>query len=116
MTEREAADATALEAPATVGALVHALAAMLTAAHVPEARAEARDLVAALLDHPRFWPSMHRGEPVDEAFVASARRAATTRARGAPFAYAVGRASFRHLTLDVDERVLIPRQETEVLV
>jgi release factor glutamine methyltransferase len=33
-----------------------------------------------------------------------------------PFAYAVGRASFRHLTLQVDERVLIPRQETEVLV
>jgi release factor glutamine methyltransferase len=28
----------------------------------------------------------------------------------------VGRAAFRHLTLDVDERVLIPRQETEVLV
>jgi release factor glutamine methyltransferase len=38
------------------------------------------------------------------------------RAAGAPFAYAVGRAAFRHLTLDVDERVLIPRQETEVLV
>jgi release factor glutamine methyltransferase len=31
-------------------------------------------------------------------------------------AYAVGRAAFRHLTLDVDERVLIPRPETEVLV
>jgi release factor glutamine methyltransferase len=31
-------------------------------------------------------------------------------------AYAVGRASFRHLTLEVDERVLIPRVETEVLV
>jgi release factor glutamine methyltransferase len=28
----------------------------------------------------------------------------------------VGRASFRHLTLEVDERVLIPRVETEVLV
>jgi release factor glutamine methyltransferase len=28
----------------------------------------------------------------------------------------VGRAAFRHLTLDVDERVLIPRQETEMLV
>jgi len=28
----------------------------------------------------------------------------------------VGRASFRHLTLDVDERVLIPRPETEHLV
>jgi release factor glutamine methyltransferase len=47
---------------------------------------------------------------------AAAHRAAARRARGAPFAYAVGRAAFRHLTLDVDERVLIPRQETEVLV
>ena len=28
----------------------------------------------------------------------------------------MGRAAFRHLTLDVDERVLIPRQETEGLV
>src|SRR5206468_3396450 len=35
---------------------------------------------------------------------------------GAPLAYAVGRASFRNLTLDVDERVLIPRPETEQLV
>ena len=33
-----------------------------------------------------------------------------------PFAYAVGRAAFRHLTLAVSERVLIPRQETEQLV
>jgi release factor glutamine methyltransferase len=33
-----------------------------------------------------------------------------------PFAYAVGRAAFRHLTLSVDEHVLIPRQETEMLV
>ncbi len=113
MSER---DATMTDAPTTVGALVHALTDALEDAHVPEARTEARDLVAALLDQPRFWPSMHRDEPVDEAFVAIARRAAATRARGAPFAYAVGRASFRHLTLDVDERVLIPRQETEVLV
>jgi release factor glutamine methyltransferase len=38
------------------------------------------------------------------------------RATGMPFAYAVRRAAFRHLTLNVDERVLIPRQETELLV
>lgn len=30
--------------------------------------------------------------------------------------YAIGRASFRHLTLAVDRRVLIPRPETELLV
>ncbi|MGZ8492198.1 MAG: hypothetical protein ACXWZS_08350, partial [Gemmatirosa sp.] len=78
------------DAPTTMGALVQALTAALEDAHVPEASVEARDLVAALLDQPRFWPSLHRHEPVDAAFVALARRAATTRARGAPFAYAVG--------------------------
>src|SRR5207237_808935 len=54
--------------------------------------------------------------PADATLRAAARRAADKRAAGAPFAYAAGRAAFRHLTLDVDERVLIPRQETEVLV
>ncbi len=102
--------------PPTVGALVEAIAPVLAHAGVAEARAEARDLVAALSDQPRSWPALHRDAPADPELVAAARRAAEKRARGAPFAYAVGRASFRHLTLDVDERVLIPRQETEVLV
>jgi release factor glutamine methyltransferase len=102
--------------PPTIGALVDALAPVLAHAGLAEARAEARDLVAALADQPRFWPTVHRDEPADGALVAAAARAAEKRARGAPFAYAVGRAAFRHLTLDVDERVLIPRQETEVLV
>ncbi len=101
---------------ATVGALVDALAPVLAHGGVVDARAEARDLVAALADQPRFWPTVNRDEPADPALVAAAARAAEKRVRGAPFAYAVGRAAFRHLTLDVDERVLIPRQETEVLV
>ena len=102
--------------PSTVGTLVDAVTGRLAAAHVPDPRLEARDLVAALLDQPRFWPSAHRDAPVDAALAAQAARAAERRASGAPFAYAVGRAAFRHLVLDVDERVLIPRQETEVLV
>jgi release factor glutamine methyltransferase len=48
--------------------------------------------------------------------VMAAQSAAVRRASGMPFAYAVRRAAFRHLTLIVDERVLIPRQETEHLV
>ncbi len=36
--------------------------------------------------------------------------------RGAPFAYAVGRVSFRSLDLAIDPRALIPRPETEGLV
>ena len=100
----------------TVQAAVARLAATLAAAGVAEPRHEARDLVAAVLDVPRFWPSANRDVDLDGALWQQAERAAARRARGAPFAYAVGRAAFRHLTLDVDERVLIPRQETELLV
>lgn len=100
----------------TVSAAVRELSALLDAAGVPEAGKEARDIVAAVLDMPRFWPSMNGGETLGEADLARARTAAARRSAGAPFAYAVGRAAFRHLTLDVDERVLIPRQETETLV
>ena len=100
----------------TVGGTVRTLAEVLAGAGVPEAAAEARDIVAALLDQPRFWPSVNRELPLDAATRATAVDAATRRAAGAPFPYAVGRAPFRHLTLDVDERVLIPRQETELLV
>jgi release factor glutamine methyltransferase len=53
---------------------------------------------------------------VDADTLGRSRSAADKRIQGAPLAYAVGRASFRHLALDVDERVLIPRPETEQLV
>jgi protein-(glutamine-N5) methyltransferase, release factor-specific len=100
----------------TVGSLVRELAEQLGAGGVDEPGREARDMVAAVVDMPRFWPSMNASESLAARDVERARAAAVKRASGAPFAYAVGRAAFRHLTLDVDERVLIPRQETEILV
>jgi release factor glutamine methyltransferase len=77
---------------------------------------EARELLAALHDMPRHWPTLGREQPLGDEHWAHALRAATCRAKGAPLQYAAGRAAFRHLTLDVDERVLIPRPETERLV
>ncbi len=103
-------------APARVGDIVAALSAHLMGARIPDAAQEARDIVAAIVDMPRFWPAMHRDETLTIDLCSRAWEAARRRASGAPFAYAVGRAAFRHLTLDVDERVLIPRQETEILV
>jgi release factor glutamine methyltransferase len=103
-------------APASLGALVNELSAELESAGVPMPRDEARDIVAAVLDLPRFWPTANRDALIDATAVEESRKAAAARGRGAPFAYAVGRAAFRYLTLAVDERVLIPRQETEILV
>jgi release factor glutamine methyltransferase len=102
--------------PRALGTLLTELTTELESAGIALARDEARDIVAAVLDVPRFWPTTNKTALVDTTAVEEAVRAAEARARGAPFAYAVGRAAFRYLTLAVDERVLIPRQETEVLI
>jgi release factor glutamine methyltransferase len=83
---------------------------------IRQPEAEARELLAALLDEPRCWPSLHAEASLDGSMRESALEAATKRVLGAPLAYCVGKAAFRHMTLEVDERVLIPRPETEQLV
>ena len=100
----------------TVSALVGELTGFLSSRGVAEPRHEAREIVAALHDVPRSWPVANPNAVLEEAMYDRALVAGERRARGAPLAYAVGRACFRHLTLDVDERVLIPRPETEQLV
>lgn len=102
--------------PGTVGALVSAVARVLEPSCGASAGREARELLAALHDMPRHWPVVEASRRVTDDEWARAIRAAERRAAGAPLQYAVGQASFRHLTLDVDERVLIPRPETEQLV
>jgi len=97
-----------------VSAVVDALSLQLGSMEEP--RREARDLLSALLDVPRHWPTLRQDDDIDGDMWKRACVAASRRAQGAPLAYAVGRANFRDLTLDVDERVLIPRPETEMLV
>ncbi|MDB4917385.1 MAG: protein-(glutamine-N5) methyltransferase, release factor-specific [Gemmatimonadetes bacterium] len=79
-------------------------------------RTEARDLLALMQGRPRHWPAISASELLTRHESDAAERAAKKRASGAPLEYAAGKAAFRHLTLNVDERVLIPRPETEVLV
>ncbi len=100
----------------SIGALLDALAEFLAGPDVPPARADARDLIAAMLDRPRFWPTANRHLTLDDATAERIVTAAERLKAGMPMQYAVGRAAFRHLTLAVDPRVLIPRPETEVLV
>ena len=100
----------------TIGDLLAGCAAMLESEGVAEPQREAREIVAAVLDVPKFWAAANAVADASPQVARSVIRAAMKRASGMPLAYAVGRASFRHLSLEVDERVLIPRVETEVLV
>ena len=96
--------------------VVEELTATLRYAGIADPRRVATDIIAALLEVPRSWPVMNRDASLDVATVQAASRAADRLCMGSPFAYAVGSAAFRHLSLAVDERVLIPRPETELLV
>lgn len=98
-----------LLAPPTVRELLVELAGRL-------GEAEGRELLAALLDQPRSWPALHLDAVIERSVRERVLAAAAKRVKGAPLAYCVGTAPFRHLVLDVDERVLIPRPETEQLV
>jgi release factor glutamine methyltransferase len=100
----------------TIGDLLAGCTAMLESVGIRDAEREARDIIAAVLDVPRFWAAANSVADASPQVAVAVIRAANSRAAGAPLAYAVGRASFRHITLDVDERVLIPRVETEILV
>jgi len=100
----------------TIGDLLAGCSAMLESEGLDEPEREAREIVAAVLDVPKFWAAANTVADASPDVARAVIRAAMRRAAGAPLAYAVSRASFRHLTLAVDERVLIPRVETEVLV
>jgi release factor glutamine methyltransferase len=100
----------------TVSAVLDDAAERIAAAGVENARADAEVLVAEALGvKPEQLPVDGAGEVPDEvaeAIEASVRR----RVDREPMAYVLGHAPFRQLEIAVDERVLWPRRETELLV
>lgn len=101
----------------TVNDLVARMAMIISSvAHQPDAVADAREILAFLLDVQRSWPAFNGDATVTAELFSRALMAAEKRAHGAPIQYCAGLAAFRNLTLAVDRRVLIPRPETELLV
>jgi release factor glutamine methyltransferase len=99
-----------------IAELFDQLAQQLAGPGVPPARADARDLIAAMLNRPKFWPTANQQLDLDEPTAKAIQAAGSNMSKGMPMQYAVGRAAFRHLDLKIDQRVLIPRPETEMLV
>jgi release factor glutamine methyltransferase len=100
----------------TVSAILDDAAERIAAAGVEDARTDAETLVAdALGVKPGELTVESAGEVSDEVAVAIERNV-QRRVEREPVAYILGRAPFRSLEVYVDERVLWPRRETELLV
>jgi release factor glutamine methyltransferase len=106
-------------ATATAGTIREALPAAadaLAAAGVDSPRLDAELLLATAMGVDRAHliasPDAPLAPAAGRAFGAMVRR----RLRREPLAYILGRKAFRHIELAVDQRVLIPRPETELLV
>jgi release factor glutamine methyltransferase len=100
----------------TVSALIDAAAEKIAAAGVEEARADAEVLVADALGVAPEELSVESAEEVSEQVAAAIDERVARRVDREPIAYILGRAPFRGLEIAVDERVLWPRRETELLV
>jgi len=86
----------------------------LLKAHIPRASREAQLLLMAHLDVDELWLITHQLEEVQEyeRVLSWVQR----RAKNEPYEYIVGEASFYDIHLAVEEGVLIPRPETEILI
>lgn len=100
------------------GTLTSARAALKQALGLDEREAglEAHILLGHALSKPRAYLLAHRDEAADPAAFANFHALLQRRLLGEPIAYILGEREFFALTLRVTPDVLIPRQDTELLV
>jgi release factor glutamine methyltransferase len=94
---------------------VHEVEGELRAAGVPSPRVDAEILVADVLGLARS-ELYSSGRPVAAFEAERLRELVQRRLRREPLAYILGEWGFRRLLLKVDDRALVPRPETEVVV
>ncbi|HVO55930.1 MAG TPA: HemK/PrmC family methyltransferase [Solirubrobacterales bacterium] len=100
----------------TVSAVLDDAAERIAAAGVEEARADAEVLVADALGVKPDQLTVESAGELEPQVAAEIESRVQRRVEREPMAYILGRAPFRKLEIYVDERVLWPRRETELLV
>jgi release factor glutamine methyltransferase len=100
----------------TVSAVLDDAAERLAAAGVADARADAEVLVAEALGVKPDQLTVESAGEIDPEVAATIEEHVRRRVEREPMAYVLGHAPFRGLEIAVDERVLWPRRETELLV
>ncbi len=100
----------------TIGSVLRLSTEHLAAKGSETPRLDAERLLAKALDLERIELYMAIDRPLTPAELDAARALVSRRAKREPLQYVLGEWGFRRLTLAVDQRALIPRPETEVLV
>ena len=83
---------------------------------IEEGRRDAEHLLAEALDLKRLDLYLQFDRPLTDPELAAFKPLLLRRAEREPLQYVLGHTAFRELELAVDERALVPRPETEVLV
>jgi release factor glutamine methyltransferase len=100
----------------TLSAVLDEAAERIAAAGVEDARGDAEILVADVLEVEPGQLSVESAGEIGAEAAATIEQHVARRVEREPIAYILGRAPFRKLEIAVDERVLWPRRETELLV
>ncbi len=100
----------------TVGAILDDAAERIAAAGIEDARTEAEIIVADAIGVAPSELTVESAGEVNGEVAEKIERNVQRRVEREPMAYVLGRAPFRNLEIYVDERVLWPRRETELLV
>jgi release factor glutamine methyltransferase len=101
---------------ATVSEALGAATDALAAAGIETPRIDAEVLLEAATGRGRAELIADRSATIDPAAARTFSESVRRRLRLEPVAHITGRKGFRHIELEVDQRVLIPRPETEMLV
>lgn len=88
----------------------------LEAKKIANPRRQAQDLISLILGLKRVELYLEHDRPLTEVELEHLRTALSRRAKGEPVAYILGHTEFYNCRIHVNPHVLIPRQETELLV
>lgn len=88
----------------------------LAAKSIRQPQFEAQLILSCLLEKPKEFINAHSDQELSLRQLSAFRRLVARRAKHEPLAYLVGKKNFYGLDFFVDNRVLIPRPETELLI
>lgn len=100
----------------TIGEILVLSTAFLTERKIERPRRSAEELLASILGIKRMDLYLQHDRPLVDSELERMRAVLKLRAQGDPLEYIIGQVEFYHCRFFVNRDVLIPRQETEILV